>query len=760
MYSLHRSRETTNLDGTWSYAIEKDTPGEELGYPSSSFEASDWRPIELPDNWYRTEIGDLYGTVWFRRSFATPSKGLSDRVFLRFAGVDYLADVWLNDTYLGHHEGMFNPFDFDVTDVLDPSGQNVLVVRNAAPRSTSERIHNRGFLEETWLGEMPTPVSHEYQWYGTVAVEQIKGHMIDAMHRPGGQSGFRGDGSTGGIWDSVELVVKPAVFVSQLKASTRIGMKKDWLGDGTDKRDGTALVAFDVTVTNTTGAVVRTRLGAALHGHNFEDDGPIGRSREVTLAPGTTMLKLTVTIPKVRLWWTWDHGDPHLYRAVVTVAEDSVTELIGVKELRHDAETGQWTLNDRRIFLRGMRYISSQWMSEAKPEIWDDDLDRMRELGINAVRIGSHVEKDGFYSSCDERGILVWQVFPLHYCVSDSDDFIDRASDMIRDMGLMLHNHASLGMWSVFKEPEVYGFAERPNNYFRLCRILQETLASVDPVRWIHLGDYREGVQNFMPGLLKPADINVREIPLKPNIVEFGGHSVPVLESLKEIIPADKLWPPDWDTWEYNCLYYDLMFGFMKMELGNSVEEFIDNTQTYEALVSKEQLEWLRRRKYEPIASTFLYYWNDPCPVIGSGVFDYFRRPYKLYESLKLVYTPVLVGIERTDEHYEVGRPKWYAPGSQFGASVWVVSDRPEPISGARVDWRLVSRDTGDVIDSGHQVCDLDADSVTEVDDIDWAIPDNVAVGGYRVELEVVHDGQTLSRNHTDIEVGERVLAP
>ena len=27
---------------------------------------------------------------------------------------------------------------------------------------------------------------------------------------------------------------------------------------------------------------------------------------------------------------------------------------------------------------------------------------------------------------------------------------------MIKDMGLMLCNHASIGMWSVFKEPEVY----------------------------------------------------------------------------------------------------------------------------------------------------------------------------------------------------------------------------------------------------------------------------------------------------------------
>ena len=45
------------------------------------------------------------------------------------------------------------------------------------------------------------------------------------------------------------------------------------------------------------------------------------------------------------------------------------------------------------------------------------------------------MEKDGLYSLCDELGLLMWQVFPLHYCVSDDDDMISRASDMIRDMG-------------------------------------------------------------------------------------------------------------------------------------------------------------------------------------------------------------------------------------------------------------------------------------------------------------------------------------
>ncbi len=194
-------------------------------------------------------------------------------------------------------------------------------------------------------------------------------------------------------------------------------------------------------------------------------------------------------------------------------------------------------LNGGRIFLRGMRYISSQWMSEANEAMWSDDLTKMLDMEINSIRIGSHVERDGFYTMCDEMGFLVWQVFPLHYCVSDDDDFIERASEMIRDMGLMLCNHASIGMWSVFKEPEVYLLPDKPNNYHRLCPILKETLGTVDPVRWIHLGDYREGVLNLMIGYCWDGDTDLHAVELPPQIVEFGAGSIPVRETLETFIP-------------------------------------------------------------------------------------------------------------------------------------------------------------------------------------------------------------------------------
>ena len=540
---------------------------------------------------------------------------------------------------------------------------------------------------------------------------------------------------------------------------SRIGVKKDWAGDQLDKPDGTALVTVDITIENTTGRAVATDLRLSVEAYNFDDGHQHDRTRRVVAGPGRSTHKMVLTIPEARFWWTWDHGRPDMYTAVVSIGEDTVKQNFGIKEVVRHPETGHWYLNGRRIFLRGMRYISSNWMSEANEKRWAEDLAEMLEMQINSIRIGSHVEKDDFYTLCDELGILVWQVFPLHYCVSDEDDMIERAAEMIEDMGLMLHNHASIGMWSVFKEPEVYLLPDVPNNYHRICPVLKETLRTVDPVRWIHLGDYREGVLNLMIGLCWPGDTDLSEVQLVPDIVEFGAGSIPVRESLEEFMPPDKLWPPDWDTWQYYGFFYDLSFDFAKVQMTETLDEFIDSYQRYEALVVKEQMEYIRRHMYDPVGSMYLYYWSDPVPMMGSGVYDYYRRRYQVFDSLMLAYSRVLVSLEREETPYIIGRPKTYETGTTFSAKVWVNNDYPDAIADAVITWEVVRVADGACVIDNTLTIGLAADSATEVDRISWAIPGDAVAGAYRIDMQVVGaDGTDLSSNSTEITivVGQR----
>ena len=69
------------------------------------------------------------GTGWYTRSFAAPNEWQGERIQLSFGGVHPSAEVWLNGTRLGENDMPFVPFGFDVTDLLDYSAENVVIVR-------------------------------------------------------------------------------------------------------------------------------------------------------------------------------------------------------------------------------------------------------------------------------------------------------------------------------------------------------------------------------------------------------------------------------------------------------------------------------------------------------------------------------------------------------------------------------------------------------------------------------------------------------
>jgi hypothetical protein len=65
-----------------------------------------------------------------------PSELVGKRRYLQFAGVNQVADVWVNGTYLGQHKGGYSRFRFGVTGVLVSGGVNVIAVRVTNARDT------------------------------------------------------------------------------------------------------------------------------------------------------------------------------------------------------------------------------------------------------------------------------------------------------------------------------------------------------------------------------------------------------------------------------------------------------------------------------------------------------------------------------------------------------------------------------------------------------------------------------------------------
>ena len=104
--------------------IEREAAGRQL----PDFADSLWKPIDVPGSVDLPPSGRPTDG-WYRVHFTVPDSWAGDAVTLKFGSVNYLADVWLNGTYLGYHEGGVTPFAFDPGSALVDGQDNVLAVR-------------------------------------------------------------------------------------------------------------------------------------------------------------------------------------------------------------------------------------------------------------------------------------------------------------------------------------------------------------------------------------------------------------------------------------------------------------------------------------------------------------------------------------------------------------------------------------------------------------------------------------------------------
>ena len=117
-----------NLNGTWSFCMDKEDNGVEKKYfERTSFDGN----IEVPfcPESVLSGIGhtDFINACWYARDIDIPESALTGRVLLHFGAVDYEANVYVNGKKAGTHKGGFIGFCLDITDYVT-AGKNVLVV--------------------------------------------------------------------------------------------------------------------------------------------------------------------------------------------------------------------------------------------------------------------------------------------------------------------------------------------------------------------------------------------------------------------------------------------------------------------------------------------------------------------------------------------------------------------------------------------------------------------------------------------------------
>lgn len=148
-----------NLNGAWDFAVTRGDPpkaySETIHVPY---------PPEAPLSGVECRIGPNE-SMWYRKHFPMPSHRPDERVILHFGAVDQIAEVLLNGTLLGRHQGGYLPFSFDITGLLRE--ENELIV-NAV--DTLDHTYPWGKQKQKPGGMWYTPFSGIF---GTVWMEVV-----------------------------------------------------------------------------------------------------------------------------------------------------------------------------------------------------------------------------------------------------------------------------------------------------------------------------------------------------------------------------------------------------------------------------------------------------------------------------------------------------------------------------------------------------------------------------------------------------------
>lgn len=572
----------------------------------------------------------------------------SKKVWLRFEGLDTIADIYVNQKLVGQAENMHRIWEYDVTDVLR-DGENVLRVYFHSPlayiREAFEKQPTRG-SEDAMDGFVHIRKAHcMFGWdWGA--------HLPDAgIFRPVYLLGM-----DEGKIDSVRIhqvhgegQVSLEVCVTRNPAEN---LKEEILVNAGDSYG----FSYKVKVTAPDGSIVAV------------DDSP-----------------KEVVIEHPRLWWPNGVGEQPLYQISVTLFKDGKqvdvwTRKIGLRTMTMHAEPDQWgscfahQVNGKDIFAMGADYIpEDHLLGRVNPDTTRKLLEQCKAANFNAVRVwgGGYYPEDWFYDLCDELGLMVWQDFMFACAVYDlTPEFEANIRAEFVDNVKRLRHHASLGLWCGNNEMEQFvkegNWVSKPSevrDYLIMYeRLIPQVLQQYDPDTFYWPASPSSGGSFDEPQDPNRGDVHYWEVwhGNKPfsdyrnyyfrYASEFGFQSFPSMKTI-ETISDD---PADWNIFSYVMEKHQRNAGANGKILNYLQQTFRYPTEFPVLLYASQMLqaeairygvEHFRRNRGRCMGAI---YWqlNDCWPVASWASIDYWGRWKALHYYAKRFFAPVMVSCE------------------------------------------------------------------------------------------------------------------
>ncbi|MBS1815244.1 MAG: beta galactosidase jelly roll domain-containing protein [Acidobacteria bacterium] len=711
--SLHAEQREQLLDGAaWKMVSFEFGAGEAAGAWKVDFNDSAFKQVTVPGDTQLqagfTDMGRFRQTAallqinrkewWYCTSFRVVHKPRTgERMRLAFDGVDYFTDVWLNGKRVGHHEGTYTRFSFDVTDLLR-NGNNVLAVRVTHPPIPNDRglleMLNGDFSMAAPWANMPLkeiPYFTEVRWDGLPAGGNITFDM--------------------GIWRSVRLVTESPVRINDLYISTK-----------ELRADGSAVLEVSLTAQNNTQTSVDTKVQLTVLPDNFSSTAKLQAASDIHLAPGEHSFQKEIIVPNAHLWWSWDHGRQDMYRVTATMrsgrSTETISKRVGIRTISRGADMS-YHLNGKHIFLRGTYLpIADYYRSTPTHDSYERDLRLLRGVNDNIVVNNTVVEKPEFYDLCDELGILVIHQFPfpqfgpMHSLDAGNprrEPFLRAAKEMVQDVMMELRQHPSIVEWAPLAEAHdkaengkwgMNGFIFDQSGYNAFIDEVHEVVQRLAPGDIFHASICDLGEQHFWmsaPGLGGNDSYRSLFDAEAPFVSEFGGMSMSSAENLGTLLTPQQQWgvknPPSttwfglpidvpayayWNGLEQTGLA-SMLYRMVHMSDAHpqSPTELVRATQYTHGFILQYAAESFRRKKYAPIMGIRSWDFLELAPGFRFGVVDYDRVPKAGYYMLKHAQAPAAISFALRDALES------HLGGSHLSVPVWLLNDTDNALSGA-----------------------------------------------------------------------------
>ena len=408
------------------------------------------RHISLPHTWNLDALagkGEYLQTIAnYTRDIFVPNEWSNKRLFVKFYGVQSIADVFVNGHHAGEHRGGWTAFTFEITPYLKYGENNSLVV-----------VVNNSYQNDI------LPTSSEINLYG-------------------------------GIYRDVELIVTERTTVSPLYYGS----------------DGILIHQNNITDTSVdaTAAVYVTAIEDKSCDMTITVQAPSGetvfsRFMKARIEPNTP-----VNIPfRIDEPLLWSPEEPNLYTVNIGIGprqEDVVSVVTGFRKIEYTPSALK--INGKVTPVNGVSLYHDRAAvgSALRTRHYDEDLAQIRDIGANAIRSVTAPHSQYLYDCCDQNGTLVWIDTPFTRApyLSDvfyysTEKFKQNGLQQMREVIIQNYNHPSVVMWGIYSLVWLRG-----DNILDYVKKLNSTAKQLDASRPTVACSNQDGDINFVSDLI------------------------------------------------------------------------------------------------------------------------------------------------------------------------------------------------------------------------------------------------------------------